>query len=141
MRRVRRRVHRAVRRPGASLAAAGAVVIVLTSISTHCIVFSRDGRCSWMRSSRAFGSKVRLHEGLSSLQSDLGSAIATHTLLSSVPHSDVQWVHESSFRDDLIGLVDQASYTVFHTDDDVLFRSFPPPAPLTTKCASALGLV
>ena len=47
-------------------------------------------------------------------------------------------VPESSFRDDLISLLDQASYTVFHTDDDVFFRSFPPAAPFSDEVCFSL---
>jgi hypothetical protein len=42
----------------------------------------------------------------------------------------VEWVDESSFRDDLIrivGMEPHERFTVFHTDDDVFFRTFSPP--------------
>jgi hypothetical protein len=45
-------------------------------------------------------------------------------------YGDVEWVEESSFRDDLIRVVGQEPqepFTVFHTDDDVFFRPFPRP--------------
>ena len=38
-------------------------------------------------------------------------------------YAHVQWVREASFRDDLVGLIGEAAMTVFHTDDDVYFRS------------------
>jgi len=45
-------------------------------------------------------------------------------------YRDVEWVDESSFSEDLMRLVSAESeepFTVFHTDDDVFFRTFPPP--------------
>jgi hypothetical protein len=45
-------------------------------------------------------------------------------------HPTVEWVDESSFRDDLVRIVGtepRERFTVFHTDDDVFFRTFSPP--------------
>lgn len=38
-------------------------------------------------------------------------------------YAHVNWVREATFRDDLVGLIGEADMTVFHTDDDVYFRS------------------
>lgn len=38
-------------------------------------------------------------------------------------HADVRWVREARFREDLLRLVGEAAMTVFHTDDDVYFRT------------------
>src|SRR6476469_6088985 len=42
-------------------------------------------------------------------------------------YREVEWVEESSFRDDLINVVGSEPaelLTVFHTDDDIFYRTF-----------------
>jgi hypothetical protein len=56
-------------------------------------------------------------------------------------YGDVTWVREQSFRDDLILCVDRDfPYTVFHTDDDVFYRSFARPTLLADEVTFSLRL-
>jgi hypothetical protein len=38
-------------------------------------------------------------------------------------HDDVRWIREAQFREDLLRLIGDAAQTVFHTDDDLYFRT------------------
>jgi len=42
-----------------------------------------------------------------------------------VAHANVTWVEERSFRDDLLAILGDEPYLVFHTDDDVFFDVVP----------------
>jgi hypothetical protein len=58
-------------------------------------------------------------------------------------YRDVEWVEESSFLNDLIGIVraePQEPFTVFHTDDDVFFRTFSAPEPRDDEVCFSLRL-
>ena len=76
-----------------------------------------------MRSSRA--STVRawaIRDGVGLVQPTSESFEKAYSSLAA-ERSGVRWVRETSFRENLQALVGEADYTVFHTDDDVYFRT------------------
>lgn len=90
----------------------------------HCIVFSRDRALQL----DAFLTSVSLHA--SELLAEVTvlyrptserHADAYETL--KAVHARARWVREARFREDLLGLIGDAQMTVFHTDDDVYFRT------------------
>ena len=101
--------------------------------STRCAALSSHAiaRCSWMRFSRS----VRQHASVAytslcvlyTTTSDRHRE--SYATLEEI-YREVEWVEESSFRDDLNSLVGRQPVeplTVFHTDDDIFFRTFLPP--------------
>lgn len=88
----------------------------------NCIVFSRDRALQL----EAFLCSVALHAPELSLTVLYRSTTArfeeAYSELKRL-HSDVTWVHETTFRRSLLELIGDAAFTVFHTDDDVYFRT------------------
>jgi hypothetical protein len=100
----------------------------IESRPVHCIVFSRDRAMQL----DAFLGSLNLHA------STVYTAISVLYTATSDRHRSsydvlierfpkVAWVEESTFSDDLRDLVGPDPLTVFHTDDDIFFRTFPAP--------------
>src|SRR5690242_7559406 len=97
----------------------------------RCIVFSRDRAMQL----DAFLTSVQLHA--SAAYTSMWVLYTTtadrhresYARLEEI-YPDVEWVEESSFRDDLINVVSTEPaepLTVFHTDDDIFYGTFAPP--------------
>jgi hypothetical protein len=113
----------------------------MKSVSMHCIVFSRDRAMQLDGFLKSVRQHTPAYTKVTALCKPTSERHRESYFALRSSHPEVQWVHESAFRDDLIGLLDQAPYTVFHTDDDVFFRPSRPLHCSMTKCASAYGLV
>jgi hypothetical protein len=90
----------------------------------HCIVFSRDRALQL----DAFLASVSVHApqlftDVTILFRPSSDRHAEAYALLESEHTHVRWVRESQFRDDLLGVVGDSGMTVFHTDDDVYFRT------------------
>ena len=90
----------------------------------NCIVFSRDRALQLdaflasvsVNTSGLFTSLTVLYRPTSDRYEQAYATLESE-------HAHVRWVRETSFRNDLAGLIGEADMTVFHTDDDVYFGS------------------
>jgi hypothetical protein len=90
----------------------------------NCVVFSRDRAMQL----DAFLESVNLYvpslfETVSVLYKPTSESFEKAYASLAAERSSVHWVRETSFRENLQALVGEADNTVFHTDDDVYFRS------------------
>jgi hypothetical protein len=101
----------------------------LQSALVQCIVFSRDRAMQL----DAFLKSVRRHvgpiyESITVLyRPSPGRHAQSYSRLRET-WADMRWIAESRFRDDLLACIGGSDHSVFHTDDDVFFRSFARPA-------------
>jgi glycosyltransferase involved in cell wall biosynthesis len=96
--------------------------------SVDCVVFSRDRAMqldAFLRSMRRHVGS--LYRSVSVLYRATSSAFAAAYGELMTAYRDVAWKEESVFAEDLRALLTEGRWTVFHTDDDVFFRSLEPP--------------
>jgi hypothetical protein len=94
----------------------------------HCIVFSRDRAMqldAFLQSVQAHASASYTRISVLYKTTSDRHRVAYGVLIDQ--SAGIAWLEESSFTDDLRSLVGPDEFTVFHTDDDVFFRTFPPP--------------
>ena len=90
----------------------------------NCVVFSRDRAMQLDAFLESIDFYVpRLFETVSVLYKPTSETFEEAYAILAAERSNVHWVRETSFPENLRALVGETDNTVFHTDDDVYFRT------------------